>query len=1160
MKKILFIILSMSVTFYAKAQTDDVTVARQLVSKTGEALGFSKDDPDNYIVSSSYLDKETGIRMVYLIQSYKGLPVYNQMLVLAYKNEKLISKAGNFNFSIEKLVNTKSAIPVIAATIAVNTALSDRKLATSKMPVIINTNEKGQKIEFNDMGISRENITAELMWVPVEKSNQYRLAWQIYIIPNSTSDYWLVRIDATDNTTLGMDNLTAYDNWDHPAEDHFSNTSSVSSKELPELYYAINNLFDFKTISKHEQQLNNSPLLISGATYRVIPFPAESPIHPGGNAALRTDPWTAAPGNATSLKWHTGLTATDYNYTRGNNVWAYQDQPNDNAGSIAESANSTTTPDPLTFDFVPNFTVAPIQTTPVQNQQFNITNLFYWNNVIHDVMYEYGFNEVSGNFQDDNQGRGGAGNDHVNAEAQDGGGTNNANFATPVDGSSGRMQMYLWNGTPQLDGDVDNGIIVHEYGHGISNKLTGGPANSSCLQNAEQMGEGWSDYYALMFTQNWATATLNTGFNSPRGIGTYALNQAITGLGIRSQKYCTDFTINNKVYLTSLPSSSHSRGEIWCATLWDMTWSIINQVGTINPNIYNVAGGGGNTIAMKLVTEGLKLQQCSPGFISGRNAILQADQNLYGGAYRCTIIAAFAKRGMGTLAAEGSTSSNTDQVVDFSGGGAFVTLTQNGIIAVPEGQNIIYNNKVTSECSALSNYTLRDTLPLNVSFLSATNGGTYNAGTRVVSWPVNLAASSTGNYGFTVNINAGSYFTPLSLIDESVPTTTISGSWATASTTANVWTAHNLRSKSPPNSFFTPDVAIVSDQTIATTNSFALGANPPVLSFWHWYNTESTFDGGVLEISTNGGTSWADIGAANFTQNGYNATISNSYSNPLGSRLAWSGTTGSFVESKVSLAAYANQSNVKLRWRFGSDNSVAATGWNLDDINLTSIAKVNMRSGLFDNTNTRLSYSDTVTIISAPPSVLLTVNLKLFLQGYYIDGGIMQDVMNNQSVPLAQSTSTDSITVELHHPATNALVEMKRALLLSNGLASVQFFQPAGPYYIAIKHRNTIQTWSANPVTCSAATPLYDFSSAANMAMGNNQVQVQTGKWAMYTGDLNQDDFIDGNDFPAFDSDSFNGVNSIYVATDMNGDGFVDGNDFPVFDVNSFNGVSGIHP
>jgi hypothetical protein len=81
-----------------------------------------------------------------------------------------------------------------------------------------------------------------------------------------------------------------------------------------------------------------------------------------------------------------------------------------------------------------------------------VTNLFYWNNVIHDVLEGYGFDEAAGNFQVDNFGRGGAGNDPVNAEAQDGGGTDNANFATPADGSRPRMQMYLWTGqTPPYE-------------------------------------------------------------------------------------------------------------------------------------------------------------------------------------------------------------------------------------------------------------------------------------------------------------------------------------------------------------------------------------------------------------------------------------------------------------------------------------------------------------------------------------------------------------------------------------------------------------------------------------------------------------------------------------------------------------------------------------
>ena len=111
---------------------------------------------------------------------------------------------------------------------------------------------------------------------------------------------------------------------------------------------------------------------------------------------------------------------------------------------------------------------------------------------MHDIVYQYGFNEVSGNFQNSNLGRGGLGNDYVIADAQDGGGSNNANFATPADGTRPRMQMYLWTApNPDRDGDVDNGIIAHEFGHGISNRLTGGPANSSCVGNAEHGGEGY---------------------------------------------------------------------------------------------------------------------------------------------------------------------------------------------------------------------------------------------------------------------------------------------------------------------------------------------------------------------------------------------------------------------------------------------------------------------------------------------------------------------------------------------------------------------------------------------------------------------------------------------------------------------------------------------
>jgi len=188
--------------------------------------------------------------------------------------------------------------------------------------------------------------------------------------------------------------------------------------------------------------------------------------------------------------------------------------------------------------------------------------------------------------------------------------------------------------------------------------------------------------------------------------------------------------------------------------------------------------------------------------------------------------------------------------------------------------------------------------------------------------------------------------------------------------------------------------------------------------------------------------------------------------------------------------------------------------------------------------------------------------MKLFLQGYYIGSQIMQPVLINHAIPSSLATEADTIIVELHDATTFVLIDSKQAILLTDGTVTATFTQPAASYYIGIRHRNTLQAWSAAPVACTAVTPLYDFSNAAGKAYANNQVQVGPGVWAFMTGDINQDEYIDGNDFPQYDAESASGglYDGTYASTDMNGDGFVDGNDFPVFDLNSLNGASSIHP
>ncbi|KAH6562120.1 hypothetical protein BASA62_009387 [Batrachochytrium salamandrivorans] len=128
-------------------------------------------------------------------------------------------------------------------------------------------------------------------------------------------------------------------------------------------------------------------------------------------------------------------------------------------------------------------------------------NLFYLNNIMHDITYQYGFTESAGNFQKDNFGKGGKGGDAVIINVINAFDFNNANFIVPADGQSGIMNMYRFIYTgPNRSGGLDNGIPIHEYVHGVSSRLTGGSATASCLITAEAqgLGEGWSDVIAMI--------------------------------------------------------------------------------------------------------------------------------------------------------------------------------------------------------------------------------------------------------------------------------------------------------------------------------------------------------------------------------------------------------------------------------------------------------------------------------------------------------------------------------------------------------------------------------------------------------------------------------------------------------------------------------------
>jgi extracellular elastinolytic metalloproteinase len=371
---------------------------------------------------------------------------------------------------------------------------------------------------------------------------------------------------------------------------------------------------------------------VSDAAYNVFPFGINDPQ--SGDRQYVQNPANA---EASPLGWHSLGAGQESTKTIGNNVIA-QENLNGNADYI----NNYRPDGGANLDF--NFPLF-LQLQPTEYQDTSITNLFYWNNVIHDLFFVYGFNEEAGNFQETNFGSVGAGGDFVIAHAQDGSGFNNANFATPPDGQKGRMRMYVWTAsTPRRDGDLDGGIVMHEYAHGISNRLTGGRTNVGCLGFGEPggMGEGWGDTFATI-TRVTASTTRTQNY----AMGDYSANDAG---GIRNYVYSTNMTTNPSTYNYVVRpgySGVHAKGEVWAVILYDVFWNMVEANG-FDSNWYNVASNAGNVKMLQLIVDGMKLQPCNPNFVQARDAILEADELNYDGANQCTLWRGFAKRGLGT--------------------------------------------------------------------------------------------------------------------------------------------------------------------------------------------------------------------------------------------------------------------------------------------------------------------------------------------------------------------------------------------------------------------------------------------------------------------------------------------------------------------------------
>jgi hypothetical protein len=1061
------------ISYIAIAQDNNFETYRPLLLKNAARLGITPTDVKDAAIMHAYTDNQTHVTYIYLQQAYQQIKVYNTIITAAFIDGSLQYASGTFVNNISGKASSSFASRTNVD--AVHSAL--RYLHVNELAPLSTAKDNfaaEKKYLVNAPSIARRPIETTLYWTASDDKQKITLTWNVNIHLKDSIDWWNIRVDAQTGEFIEKDNWTV-------------------SEKMPGS--VMINTTDFPSSIFSEQGNNINPVQTplpappaTSAVYQVIPFPYESPIH--GSFANEFAPWLKAgsSNNATTLGWHSDNTE-NYTYTRGNNVHAFLDRrANDTADAVINWSDTSTTPAP-DLTFIHTFNTAQQPWRNVESKKAAIDNLFYWNNLMHDVSYQYGFTEAAGNFQTNNLGRGGFGSDHVLAQAQDSLTFNNAYFTPPPDGINGQMEMFIWTAPPKfaitsplaiagnyaalenafnspnklmdvgpitgkvvlyndnaagtlhqgcvlannaaaiagniamidgtgnsaigcttyaykvknaqnagalavivylttntlgniggtdptitvpvivvplstgntiiaqlnagqtvtatistgiyLDGDLDNGIICHEYGHGISTRLTGGPFGASCLGNAEQGGEGWSDYMGLMMTTNWATARINDG-PKPRPIGTYALGQTVTGAGIRRAPYTTDMGINplTYAYMTSNPEP-HAIGEIWCSALWDMTWNIIQQQNAITPNLYNSAGNGGNTIAMNLVVTGMKLQPCLPGFLDARNAILAADSILYGYSHKCAIWNAFARRGMGYGAKQGSSNSAIDgtPAFDLPPG---ILITRSSPVKVSANTDYTFTRTATCNCQAAI-FTLRDTIPAGFTYVNSVPAGTLSG--NVLTYPaITFASGESKDFSLTLKAPATGCIVD-SVLNDNRDNQTVGGFTSSGSLGTAAWLPSTVRAKSGTSSWYTAEYQVPTTALLTSVPTTTTAAKPlSIFSFWHNYRTEPNYDGGVVEYSTNNGATWTDASPL-FMNDRYSDTMD--ASTVLARRMAYTGNSKGFKQTLVNVSSLGT-APVRFRFRSETDNGGGVEGWYIDEIVRANGCGEIMRSGIYN--------------------------------------------------------------------------------------------------------------------------------------------------------------------------------------------------------------------
>ena len=474
--------------------------------------------------------------------------------------------------------------------------------------------ESLNSLVFNNGGISAKDISVTLIYAK-DRNQTYQLVWEVSVLELDYSRFMNFRVDAATGAIVHSENIMQ----------SCGTASNVSREVVTD--------FNRNLVVPSAKDNSEETTKVCEVCYEVFGIPLANPLM--GDRTIIQNP---ADPIASPYGWH-DLDATEgaeTKITKGNNATVLE--KGDNIGYQTSGGKE--------LDFT-GFEFSPVFTVENQSEDAAITNVFYWNNIIHDITFHYGFDEASGNFQNISNYGEGRSNSDFEARIQTRIGCN-AFFAIVGD-----QPIMILGTCEDKDAAFDNVVIAHEYGHGIINQLVGGTgAASSCLNTDEQMTEGWADFLGVLLTIDPSDVG-----GDRRPVGNYFFGQGINGRGIRRYPYSTDFVTNPQTYDHIKTSSvPHGVGSVWAMALWEMTWALIDEHG-FDSDMYSFTGDinqdAGNIMALAIVIEGMKLMSCHPGFIDARDAILQANEAIYGLDNHCIIFNAFARRGLGLYADQG---------------------------------------------------------------------------------------------------------------------------------------------------------------------------------------------------------------------------------------------------------------------------------------------------------------------------------------------------------------------------------------------------------------------------------------------------------------------------------------------------------------------------